>query len=161
VHLRPRLGPTNQQPLGRARRCGALVVGAPEDQSGASRAGCTAHQRCFGVVVNPPLPRVLTRRAPAPARDRHGGGSTHVARVRAGATSPDAARTAYNTYPSFAAVALPPALAGARLRTSRVAGMPSGGIDRDRDAGDAGDAAAGFGFGDAGRMGAEFVPALT
>jgi hypothetical protein len=39
--------------------------------------------------------------------------------------------------------------------------MPSGGIDRDRDAGDAGDAAAGFGFGDAGRMGAEFVPALT
>ena len=36
----------------------------------------SAHQRCFGVVVNPPLPRVLTRRAPAPARDRHGGGSS-------------------------------------------------------------------------------------
>jgi hypothetical protein len=47
------------------------------------------------------------------------------------------------------------ALAGARLRTSRA--YLAGWIDRERDAADAGDAAAGFDFGDAVRMAAEFV----
>ena len=48
------------------------------------------------------------------------------------------------------------ALAGARLRMSRA--YLAGGDDH--DAADAGDAAAGFDFGDAARMAAEFAPIL-
>ena len=75
-----------------------------------------------------------------------------------GASSPDAARAAYISIlrRRWGCTA---ALAGARLRLSRA--YLAGGADH--DATDAGGAAAGFdfgGFGDDGRMAAEFAPIL-
>ena len=80
----------------------------------------------------------------------------------ASAGPPRRMRRGPHTYPSVFAGAgwgCAAALAGARLRTSRA--YPAGGIDRERDAADAGDAAAGFDFGDAARMAAEFAPVLS
>ena len=88
------------------------------------------------------------------SRDRH---RAAVAREwrECGASSHDAARASYISIlrRRWGCTA---ALAGARLRMSRA--YLAGGDDH--DAADAGDAAAGFDFGDAARMAAEFAPIL-
>ena len=99
----------------------------------------------------------MIRCARATSRDRHRGGGEGLAREwrECGASSHDAARAAYISFlrRRWGCTA---ALAGARLRMSP--SYLAGGDDH--DAADAGDAAAGFDFGDAARMAAEFAPIL-
>ena len=74
-----------------------------------------------------------------------------------GASSHDAARAAYISI-LRRRWGCTVALAGARLRLSRA--YLAGGDRDDHDAADAGGVAAGFDFGDAARMAAEFAPVL-
>ena len=120
-----------------------------------------AFRECFTPMI---------RCARATSRDRHRGGARRrgsgegVAREwrECGASSHDAARAAYISIlrRRWGCTA---ALAGARLlasgRLSRRGRTSLAGGD-DHDAADAGDAAAGFDFGDAARMAAEFAPIL-
>ena len=90
--------------------------------------------------------------ATAAAARRRGSGASE-----SGASSHDAARAAYITF-LRRRWGCTVALAGARLRLSRA--YLAGGDRDDHDAADAGGVAAGFDFGDAARMAAEFAPVL-
>jgi hypothetical protein len=126
----------------------ALSSSALHRSSPACGGMCSAHSASASPMI---------RCARATSRDRHRGGGEGVAREwrECGASSHDAARAAYISFlrRRWGCTA---ALAGARLRMSPA--YLAGGDDH--DAADAGDAAAGFDFGDDARMTAEFAPIL-
>ena len=93
------------------------------------------------------------RPPPTAAAAREGGSGWR----ESGASSHDAARAAYISI-LRRRWGCTVALAGARLRLSRA--YLAGGDRDDHDAADAGGVAAGFDFGDAARMAAEFAPVL-
>jgi hypothetical protein len=90
------------------------------------------------------------------SRDCHGRGGEGVARDRAGPHHMTRREPRLHFHPPPPLWGCTTALAGARLRLSRA--YLAGGVDH--DAADAGGAAAGFDFGDAARMAAEFAPIL-